>query len=346
LFRLRRFLKFITILCLYLLVATRLKNSMTLSRIYTHLFRPLLTLGILLSLLAGCSVFRQMEMPSLPEALPAKHELTAVPFFPQEEYQCGPASLAMTISWSGLSLRPEDLVDEVYTPARKGSLQIAVIAAARRHGRLAYEISDLESIFPEIAEGYPVLILQNLGVSWFPVWHYAVVIGYDAEKKTMVLRSGTSARKVMPFGVFEKTWARSDYWGILILRPTELPALAVEKNYVTAVVGLERARQYQAAVSGYQTALSRWPESLAARMGLGNSYYALGDLKNSEMAFKKTIQLHPDEGSAYNNLAQVLMEQGQLKEALTSARKAVSLGGPLQAVYQETLREIESKMSQ
>jgi tetratricopeptide (TPR) repeat protein len=287
-----------------------------------------------------------MEMPPLPETLPPKHELTAVPFFPQEEYQCGPASLAMAVSWSGLPLRPEDLVDEVYTPARKGSLQIAVIAAARRHGRLAYEVSDLESLFPEIAAGYPVLILQNLGVSWFPVWHYAVVIGYDAEDKTIILRSGTTARKVMPFGVFEKTWARSNYWGILILKPTELPALALEINYVGSVAGLERARQYQAAVSGYQTALSRWPESLPARMGLGNSYYALGELKESEVAFQETIQLHPDEGSAYNNLAQVLMEQGRLREALASATKAVSLGGPLQQVYQETLKEIESKLSQ
>jgi tetratricopeptide (TPR) repeat protein len=329
-----------------LLVATRLKNSMILSRIYTHLFRPLLTLGILSSLLAGCSVFRQMEMPPLPETLPPKHELTAVPFFPQEEYQCGPASLAMAVSWSGLPLRPEDLVDEVYTPARKGSLQVAVIAAARRHGRLAYEISDLESVFPEIAAGYPVLILQNLGVSWFPVWHYAVVIGYDAEDKTIILRSGTTARKVMPFGVFEKTWARSNYWGILILQPTELPALALEINYVGSVAGLERAKQYRAAVSGYQTALTRWPESLPARMGLGNSYYALGEFKESELAFQKTIQLHPDEGSAYNNLAQVLMEQGRLREALASATKAVSLGGPLQQVYQETLKQIESKLSQ
>ena len=111
-------------------------------------------------------------------------------------------------------------------------------------------------------------------------------------------------------------------------------------------MGLERARQYRAAVSGYQTALSRWPENLAARMGLGNSYYALGELKNSEMAFQETIRLHPDQGSAYNNLAQVLMEQGQYQEALASARKAVTLGGPLQAVYQETLREIELQMSQ
>ncbi len=303
-------------------------------------------LVVILVYVTGCASFRHMEMPSLPDDLPAQHELTEVPFFPQEKYECGPAALAMAINWSGLPLQPEDLVDEVYTPSRKGSLQVAVIAATRRHGRLAYEIPDLESIFNEISEGYPVVILQNLGTSWLPVWHYAVVIGYDTERKTIILRSGTTARKIMSFGVFEKTWARSEYWGILVLQPNQLPAVAIEHNFVAAVIGLERARRYREAVSGYRTALTRWPESLSARMGLGNSYYALGELRKSEAVFKETIQLHPEEGSAYNNLAQVFMEQGHYRDALAAAKKAVSLGGPLKAVYQETLTEIESQMSQ
>ena len=66
------------------------------SRIYLHLGDATLVLGFLLSLLTGCASFRQMEMPALPENLPASRELTAVPFFPQEEYQCGPAALDMT----------------------------------------------------------------------------------------------------------------------------------------------------------------------------------------------------------------------------------------------------------
>ena len=138
------------------------------SRIYLHLGSAALLLGFVLSLLTGCASFRQIEMPPLPDNLPASHELTAVPFFPQKEYQCVPAALAIAISWSGLPARPEDLVEEACTPSRKGSLQVAMIATARRHGRLAYEISDLESLFPEIAAGHPVIILQNLGFSWFP----------------------------------------------------------------------------------------------------------------------------------------------------------------------------------
>jgi tetratricopeptide (TPR) repeat protein len=315
------------------------------SRIYLHLGGIRLLACFFIGLATGCAGFRQLEMPPLPENLPSAYELEAVPFFPQEAYQCGPAALAMAINWSGLPVQPDDLADQVYTPSRKGSLQVAIIAAARRQGRLAYEISALESLFPEIAAGYPVIILQNLGLSWIPVWHYAVVIGYDQAQESVILRSGTTPRKVMPFDVFEKTWKRSNYWGITILKPTQLPALPEEKKYLAATLGLEKARQFQAAVSGYSTALTKWPRSLAAQMGKGNSYYALGNLRRSERAFKEAVRSHPNSGSAYNNLAQVLLEQGRHREAREAARRAVSLGGPLQAVYQDTLKEIESQMS-
>ncbi len=317
---------------------------MTCNRISHRLDVAACAVVFLLNFLAGCASFRQMKMPPLPQGLQASRELAAVPFFSQEKYQCGPAALAMAMSWSGLPLQPQDLIEEVYTPARKGSLQTDLIAGARRHGRIAYEIFDPESLFSQIAAGYPVVILQNLGVSWLPVWHYAVVIGYDTAQEYVILRSGTVYRKVMPFGIFEKTWARSGYWGLVILQPTQLPALPVETIYLAAVLGLENAGQYQAAASGYRTALGQWPQSLAAGMGLGNSYYALGDLKNSETAFRETIRLHPRAAPAYNNLAQILMEQRSYAEAREMALRAVSLGGSPQAVYQKTLREIESRV--
>ncbi|HSM88847.1 MAG TPA: tetratricopeptide repeat protein, partial [Desulfobacterales bacterium] len=89
-------------------------------------------------------------------------------------------------------------------------------------------------------------------------------------------------------------------------------------------------------------ALSRWPRNLAAMMGIGNSYYALGDLKNSEAAFRQAAESHPREGAAFNNLAHVLLSQGRREEALTAARHAVALGGPHQSLFLKTLEEIES----
>jgi Flp pilus assembly protein TadD len=109
-----------------------------------------------------------------------------------------------------------------------------------------------------------------------------------------------------------------------------------------AVLGLEKARQFRAAILGYKTALTRWPQNLTALMGIGNCHYALGELKNAESAFRESVRFHPKEGSALNNLAQILFEQGRKHEALEAIQKAVSLGGPLSDVYQKTLKEIQA----
>ena len=298
--------------------------------------------GVLLICLTGCAGLKKWELLQKAGKLPPRFELKTVPFFPQKAYQCGPAALATALNWSGLPVSPEKLTDEVFTPLRKGSLQTALISAARRHGRIAYVSTGMDVIFSEVAAGHPVIILQNLGLSWYPVWHYSVVVGYNIPKKFVILRSGTTARKIMASRVFENTWARSHYWGLLILRPDQLPAMAEKGPFLEAVLGLEKARRFRAAIHGYKTALTRWPKNLTALMGIGNCHYALGELKEAESAFREAVRLHPKEGSALNNLAQILFEQGRNQEALEAAQKAISLGGPLTAVYQKTLEEIQA----
>ena len=122
-------------------------------------------LGCAFVLLFGCSALQRTPMPQLPENVPAGVELKTVPFYPQDAYQCGPATLAMALTWSGLALTPDDLKDQVYTPSRKGSLQLAMVAATRRHAKLAYTFHDPAALFPEIAADHPVIILQNLSLS-------------------------------------------------------------------------------------------------------------------------------------------------------------------------------------
>jgi tetratricopeptide (TPR) repeat protein len=274
--------------------------------------------------------------------VPPHHELSTVPFFPQEEYQCGPASLAMVLAWSGLQIDANELTPQVYTPSLKGSLPPAMVAATRRHGRVAYPINGANALLKEIAAGHPVIVLQNLGLSWVPLWHYAVVIGYDLDEGVIILHSGITNRKKMSLRTFENTWARSDYWGLATLPPYRLPASANEIVYVSAIVGLEKSRQWGAAVQGYQTALNQWPDNFTAHIGLSNSLYSQGELKSAEKALRKTTDLFPDEGVAFNNLAHVLWKQGNKQEAIKAARRAVSLGGPHVEKYQKTLDEIQS----
>ncbi len=277
--------------------------------------------------------------------MPVQHQISSVPFFPQTDYQCGPASLAMALVWSGVFTDPEKLAGTVYTPSLKGSLQPAMIGAARRHGRVAYVISSPDELLAEVAAGHPVIVLQNLGLSWVPVWHYAVVIGYDADAGVVTLHSGETSSKEMAMRVFDNTWSRSSYWGLLTLPPGRLPATAAETGYTEAVLGLEKARRWPEAIEGYHAALEKWPDNFPARMGIGNAYYAMGDLPAAEQSFAEATRQFPTEGAAFNNLAQVLFEQGKKEAALTAAEKALSMGGPMSGVFQETLEEIKSNLN-
>jgi tetratricopeptide (TPR) repeat protein len=294
--------------------------------------------GILLS---SCTGLNKSVMLEKAGNVPPRVEIETIPFYSQKAYQCGPAALAMVLNWSGLPISPEDLTAEVFTPQRKGSLQSAMVSAVRRNGRIAYVFTELSDLFVEVAAGHPVIILQNLGLSWYSVWHYAVVVGYDLSEKYVILRSGNIRRKLMSFQIFEKTWARGNYWGLLILQSNQLPATVKEDLFLNALLGLEEARQFRFAIDGYHTALTQWPKNLTAHIGIGNCYYALGELENAEEALRKAIRLHPKSGPVFNNLAQIFFEQGRKQDALAAAKKAVSLGGPMSSVYQKTLEEIE-----
>ena len=108
--------------------------------------------GLLLLGLSACSTVQTQQIVDKREQLPVKAEGADVPFVPQERYYCGPAALAMVLAWSGLPLTQEDLVPEVYTPGRKGSLRTDVLAASRRHGRMAVQIGTMRDLLQEIEE--------------------------------------------------------------------------------------------------------------------------------------------------------------------------------------------------
>src|SRR5258706_3383102 len=155
----------------------------------------------LASLLAGCSLVAPQTY-ELKETLkeksidiPQRIELADVPFFPQVDYYCGPSSLAMVLSAAGEAVTPDALVDQVFLPGRKGSLQVEMLAAARRHGMVAYEVEPrVTDLLRELAAGTPAIVLENYGpFSWFPVWHYSVVVGYDLPELEVIRRSGTRA---------------------------------------------------------------------------------------------------------------------------------------------------------
>jgi tetratricopeptide (TPR) repeat protein len=269
--------------------------------------------------------------------------LISVPFFAQREHECGPAALAMALAWSGTPAEPDALTGELLTPERKGTLQPDLIAAARRHDRVAYVIAGRAELDAELRAGNPVIVLQNLGLGWVPRWHYAVVIGYEDAAGDFVLHSGTHEARRVGERTFDNTWERAARWGLLVLPPDRLPATAAEQRWLQAAAGLEAAGRFLAAASAYRTALARWPQSLAAGIGLANAQYASADLTGAAETLRATVRLHPESADAWNNLAQVLADQGWSAQAKGAARRAIALGGANAAVYEQTLSELEAR---
>lgn len=286
--------------------------------------------------LAACATPR----PDPGDHLPLRAEVAEVPFHPQQDNYCGPAALAMALGWSGLEVAPAETAGLVFTPERGGAFQHDILAGARRYGRLALEIESVDDLLAEVAAGHPVVVLQNLGLGWYPVWHYAVVIGYDLPERRIVLHSGSERRRDVALSTFERTWARAGSWGLVVLPPGVLPAAGDEAALLRAAAGLERAGREAEAAAAYEVILGRWPISLGALIGLGNARYATGDMAGAESVLRRAAILHPEAAPAWNNLAHVLAVRGAKDSALTAARRAVALGGPHRATSQATLHEI------
>ena len=294
--------------------------------------------------LTGCAASPPLA-DGLPRDAPRAIELSATPFYPQEDYQCGPAALATVLGASGLDVTPGNIAPEVFIPGLRGSLQLELIGAARRHERLPYVLSSTaDEMVAELAAGRPVLVLQNLGAERLPLWHYAVLIGYDTERNVALLRSGGRKRLEMRWQRFAKTWHRGGRFAFTTLEPGEIPAHAEASRYVEAAAGLEAASVRRAAAAAYDAAIVRWPDEANAWLGRGNIAYADGDRNGAADAYLRAILLAPADAAARNNLAQLLADAGCADEARRQAERAARLaqGSALATAVAETRATIES----
>ena len=309
-----------------------------------------LTLGAAVLVLAGCSALDPLIPQTVqlrtdwPAGVPRQVELAQVPFYPQDEYQCGPAALATAMTYGGRRILPQALVDEVWLPSRHGSLQLEMLATPRRHGLVSYRLEPrYADLLREVASGNPVVVLQDVG-PLFTQWHYAVVNGFDYETGTILLRSGLQPRQQMSFTAFERSWMPGDYWAMVVTPAERIPATATEKRWLDALLALARGGDLDATVRGYRAALQRWPESLPAAVGLANHLHARGSLDEAAQVLRAALQKSPRSVILLNNLAQTLSDQGRHEEALGVIRQADDPRSPFAGEVRATRELIEERL--
>lgn len=277
--------------------------------------------------------------------LPSVPELVETPFFPQTEYDCGPAALATILNVTGVEITPAELIDAVYIEDLQGSLQAELLAATRRHGLLPVPVpADPVGLLSEVAAGRPVLVLQNQGLKVAPRWHYAVVVGYDAEAERFVLRSGTERRRLERAHRFLRSWRLGERWGFVAVRPGEIPATATPDRYMRALVGAER-QLGAAAGTAYDAAAARWPGEPLVLFLAGVREHSAQRLARAAALYRRVLAHDAGHVAARNNLAEVLLAQGCRDAALREARAALSReppDGDFVAAVTDTLRRIEA----
>jgi tetratricopeptide (TPR) repeat protein len=270
-----------------------------------------------------------------------------VPFVSPRSNLCASTSIEMlSLYWQARTsyvprLSQHEVDGRTLIPAKGGTLQVELVATARANGLFVYPLNPtFEALFTELEKQHPIIVLVNRGYSWYPLWHYAPVTGYDAKKKNILMHFSDQPNEALPVETFAALWKRSGNWGVVLLPPGKLPASASPKTFLRSAYELEKTGMRDEAIIAYQSALSRWPKDIDILFALANAYYHSHKLTDAEQSYRKLLSFEPGHILALNNLADLLCRTGRSNDALRVLEEAVSDDIEIQSIIRATREEI------
>jgi len=134
-----------------------------------------------------------------------------VPFFPQEMYQCGPASLAGVLNYWGVAVTPEEIARAIYSPGARGTLDLDLVFYGEKRGLKAFQYPGTLGDLKKNIEGkIPLIVLVDEGFLTYQKHHFMVVVGYSDQG--IFAHSGRERHRFYSWPVFLKTWEKTKNW--------------------------------------------------------------------------------------------------------------------------------------
>lgn len=206
-------------------------------------------MGVFALAMVGCASVEPPEFRRLPERV----ELNGVPFFRGNANQGAPQILAGMLSEQRVRITPGLLVKPLQLPGAEASLQSNTEQLAAGYGLMVYPLDkSLSALLTQVAAGYPVMLRFSDGTLWSEP-RYAMLVGYNRAKGTVLLRAGMERRRLMDFNTFESAWKDAGGWAVLILSPTQLPANVDKARWLKVANELSRSGQEQAGAAAIKT---------------------------------------------------------------------------------------------
>ena len=284
-----------------------------------------LLVGLLFSLWACQTPTQTKRLMAEPPDIVQQKFIYQVPFYPQQDYFCGPTTLSEVANFYGLEQNPTNIAPDTFIPGLEGSLQIEMVSATRQLGMVAYaERANMNQLLSLVAEDIPIIVLQNNSIALFPQWHYALVIGYDLEAAEVILHTGVTEAHRLNFSTFERTWQRANYWMLAMLPSDKASEHLDPFIYTKACQDLLSTKQQETGIAALKTAIKQWPGYWLPYFLLGNYYYSI----HAELAaewFAKGFAVGHQEAAYLNNYAMLLSELACHEQAVKLINDALLL---------------------
>ncbi|NWF76675.1 MAG: C39 family peptidase [Nitrospirae bacterium] len=138
-----------------------------------------------------------------------------MPFFPQDAYKCGPASLAGVLNYYGVNESPDDITREIFSKGAKGTLTMDMFLYAENKGMYVKQyIGNIEDIRKNIDSNNPLIVLVDYGIYFYKKNHFMVIIGYN--ERGVIVNSGRKKGQFIFYDDFLKIWEKTNFWTLLI----------------------------------------------------------------------------------------------------------------------------------